>query len=712
MKLDERDDRLASLLDRVVDDLDPSTVDPRSVMRRGSRRRGAVVVASLTTVAVFVGAIGLAASQFGSEADDRAAWASVGDPSRDGWTISVPSDWQRQDTDRCPPRQDIAGAVFSDIDFRFTDPDGGSIDCDSRLIMARFPMDGVAIAIQPTGIRWGLFRPTRNTSFPLNADRLTQTGGIRGGPKESFADIVIQHELKAVVRVFVGPDASALALSEVDWVVASLRFAGGDLWVTETVGPDGFATRVTHPDIWKLEPTDELATGGNAQRIFRMRTSGGDLRSPVCGEWGALPHVMAPSIGLVPLHEDQAVITLQAYTGGRGGPYRGRLEFDPRPPRLSWDDARLATRTCGTSTATAATFLLSESGARWIVNVAMGSDVQHGDLGDLILRTLDRLELPALTLGVSTRAPLGFTAAEGWQTEVPPVGGPGDLNAAWTSNETIDPSGQACCVDALALAASLPGDGIVVLATECCGEIPDPTNVNFPLAQLPLTLPQQVSSEWEGYVPGTGRSELLAQVNGRYLQVWIYYGTPYPSDEVRAQAQGALDRLIVAPSEAGYIRADEQNGLSIGVPRGWFVSPEPINTWVSSPREVLAMATYPLRPGGEAVTDFQLPSHAIDDLGPDDMLIWVSAAGTGSGFPPRPERFEPSEPCEGWSRLCPEADGLGLVPVDGVHGWWLGFSDGGRGFYVFVGMGDEAFKHPQLARQPWDILDTLAVDPS
>jgi hypothetical protein len=145
------------------------------------------------------------------------------------------------------------------------------------------------------------------------------------------------------------------------------------------------------------------------------------------------------------------------------------------------------------------------------------------------------------------------------------------------------------------------------------------------------------------------------------------------------------------------------------------VALEPINTWVSSPREILAMATYPLRSGGEAVTDFQLPSHAIDDLGPNDLLIWVNEAGSGDGFPSRPEKFEPSTPCEAWSRLCPEPTGTdvwsGLDHPPDVHGWWLGFHDNGRGFYVFVGMGQRAFEDPARARQVWDVLDTLAVDP-
>jgi hypothetical protein len=313
-------------------------------------------------------------------------------------------------------------------------------------------------------------------------------------------------------------------------------------------------------------------------------------------------------------------------------------------------------------------------------------------------------------------APLSFAPADAWDSQAHGRTHPVDLSAAWTSNEPIDPRDQ-IPIEPHASITSLPPEGIFIDAWEVVpGELPDPNNPNFSVAKLPLTLPDEVSSNWEGFVPGIGRSTLWAQVNGRYIQIWIFYGTTDPSMELRAQAQLALDRLVVEPARDGQIYTDEQDGFSVTVPEGWLVAPEPINTWVASPREILAMATYPLRPGGEAVVDIQLPSHAIDDLGPNDMLIWLNEAGTGSGFPPRPERFAPSTPCEGWSRLCPEPTGTdvwsGLDHPPDTRGWWLGFHDNGRGFYVFVGMGNRAFENPDRAREVWDVLDTLAVDPS
>jgi hypothetical protein len=162
---------------------------------------------------------------------------------------------------------------------------------------------------------------------------------------------------------------------------------------------------------------------------------------------------------------------------------------------------------------------------------------------------------------------------------------------------------------------------------------------------------------------------------------------------------------------------DDQDGLSVVVPPGWQVAVEPLNTWVSDPHEILSMGTYALRPGGQAVTDFQLPSHAIDDLGPNDLLIWLNESGSGPrGFPPRPDRFAPSRSCDNWTELCAEPTGTAVRAGDerapDIRGWWLGFHDAGRGFYVFVGMGAQAYADPMRAKTPWEILDSLSFDPA
>ncbi|MEO8291782.1 MAG: hypothetical protein ABI635_01475 [Actinomycetota bacterium] len=198
---------------------------------------------------------------------------------------------------------------------------------------------------------------------------------------------------------------------------------------------------------------------------------------------------------------------------------------------------------------------------------------------------------------------------------------------------------------------------------------------------------------------------------------------PAASEEDRSAAAAVADSAGLANverwTETDGIRTtlhDENDLFTVTYPNDWLVSDEPIQPNLSSPFEILALATYHLRPGGEAVIDFQLPSNAVEDLGPNDILIWLNDAGEGNGMPPRPSAFEPSTPCENWSRLCPEPKGDWMrefdQPIPGIHGWWLGFHDAGRQFYVFVGMGEQAYADPARAQLAWDVLDSLRFLPS
>jgi hypothetical protein len=163
---------------------------------------------------------------------------------------------------------------------------------------------------------------------------------------------------------------------------------------------------------------------------------------------------------------------------------------------------------------------------------------------------------------------------------------------------------------------------------------------------------------------------------------------------------------------------DEDDGFTVTYPSGWSVSDRPINDWVCSPYEILALGTYPLRPGGHAVMDAQLPSNAVEDLGPNDILIWLNdsgsacggerRAGSGAGFPERPAAFDPVAVCGNGDALC-RSDGRNVVP--GVRGWWIDFRDGDRGFYVFVGMGERAYADSARAQLAWDVLDSLRFVP-
>lgn len=93
--------------------------------------------------------------------------------------------------------------------------------------------------------------------------------------------------------------------------------------------------------------------------------------------------------------------------------------------------------------------------------------------------------------------------------------------------------------------ALLPPDGVLVAVMQVGEEPPAPDNPNFAPAQLPLDIPGFVETWWEGYVEGRSRSRMTVAVNGRALDISIYYGTAHPSEEQRAEAEAALERLLV-----------------------------------------------------------------------------------------------------------------------------------------------------------------------
>jgi hypothetical protein len=172
-----------------------------------------------------------------------------------------------------------------------------------------------------------------------------------------------------------------------------------------------------------------------------------------------------------------------------------------------------------------------------------------------------------------------------------------------------------------------------------------------------------------------------------------------------------LDSTTPTPT----VYRDDQQGFSVEVPPGWQVATKPLNTWVSDPHEILSMGTYALRPGGEAATDAQVPSNAVDDLGPDDIFVWLNErTPPDRRLPERPLEFSPESLCQSGSpaggyRGC--VDGL-AQGIDGIRAWWTYFSADGRGFYLFVGMGEQAYRDPARQQQAWAVLDSLSFDPA
>jgi len=368
--------------------------------------------------------------------------------------------------------------------------------------------------------------------LPLELPDLERIAGSRRRPRWAAAAAAV-----AVVAVFVS--VIAVAATQVGREADRPNRPGPvasevpEGWRTRTVGPSpGFAVGVSYPEAWKLRPSRATAIDAPAQPVFRIRTSA-DLTGPACGELEVFPGVPTISIGRQSLRPDQAVVSVWAYTGGGWGGEPPRLpEFMARPERLSWDQARLREYDCGRP-ATAATFFLEDRG-RWIFHVAMGSAVMDGRVGRTILEVLDGLRLPP-----DPTAPIRFLPAPGWFEDADP-GDRIDPVSAWTSNVPMVAAGTFPDV------ALLPPDGVLVAVMQVGDEPPAPDNPNFPPADLPLDVPDYVETSWEGSIEGRSRSTLNVAVNGRALDISIYYGTTAPSEEQRADAEAALERLLVA----------------------------------------------------------------------------------------------------------------------------------------------------------------------
>jgi hypothetical protein len=146
-------------------------------------------------------------------------------------------------------------------------------------------------------------------------------------------------------------------------------------------------------------------------------------------------------------------------------------------------------------------------------------------------------------------------------------------------------------------------------------------------------------------------------------------------------------------------------GLTVDLARGWQATPASLTPHLDDPREVLSVATFPLR---YRPTDCaHVAGSALEDLGPADAFITLQERGTDAGsswadFPPRPGHFGP--------HLGGASEASACVPSARFVDHWFGFTDGGRHFHVEVAFGPEA--SAATRNQAWAVLDSLHVDPS
>ena len=176
------------------------------------------------------------------------------------------------------------------------------------------------------------------------------------------------------------------------------------------------------------------------------------------------------------------------------------------------------------------------------------------------------------------------------------------------------------------------------------------------------------------------------------LQVWVVAARA-PSDGQLEQANAVLATL--RHERAGHVHRDEEVGLVAPVPHGWHAARS--LTGFVSPREVLALASYPLRGGAEAGEC--APDTARRDMPADGTFVWLleyEGELPPDRFPPRPERFRLDR-----ARFAP-----GTSCFDGP-GWTTTFRAPRRQFQLLVAFG-RGPSDEQL-REVESILDGLEV---
>jgi hypothetical protein len=147
------------------------------------------------------------------------------------------------------------------------------------------------------------------------------------------------------------------------------------------------------------------------------------------------------------------------------------------------------------------------------------------------------------------------------------------------------------------------------------------------------------------------------------------------------------------------------HGLTVRLPPGWHRAERSLTPHLSDPREVLAVATYPLH--YRDIGCSHVASSALEDLRPTDAFVTLQERGRNPrsswrGFPRRPARFGPGLGTPSAAREC--------VPSARLVDHWFGFSDHGRHFHVDVAFGPKA--SAKTRRDAWDVLNTLKVDPN
>lgn len=166
---------------------------------------------------------------------------------------------------------------------------------------------------------------------------------------------------------------------------------------------------------------------------------------------------------------------------------------------------------------------------------------------------------------------------------------------------------------------------------------------------------------------------------------------------------GTPGEAAVDPPAGWTTYRDAEQRLSVSLPSDWHRARQSLTPDLSEPREILSIASYPLRYDRRSRCQVPgCPLPAVDGLAQGDVLISIQERRSGAAHFParrRPFRQEPMAlgfgPGKRW--LC------GKRRLE--RATWTAFGDAGRAFYVFVGFGRGVT--PETRREVRRVLDSL-----
>src|SRR5829696_2382628 len=160
-----------------------------------------------------------------------------------------------------------------------------------------------------------------------------------------------------------------------------------------------------------------------------------------------------------------------------------------------------------------------------------------------------------------------------------------------------------------------------------------------------------------------------------------------------------VEERATAP-RAAQVVAFKAHGLTVMLPPEWRPAAATLTPALRDPREVLAVATYPLqyRPTECA----HVAGSALEDLGPRDAFVTLQERGRDPGsswsdFPARPAHFGPN--------LGGPSEASACLPRARFSDHWFAFTASARHFHADVAFGARTSANTRA--QAWAILDSL-----